>query len=316
MADERNERPYARVPRGLWDDPRFLGLSDTGKLFYVLLVTRPGGHSSGICRATVEGLAGDVRWSMERTRAHLLEVTRTGLVRYSLESRNLLIEDVLADFPPANPKMVDGWSRHVAALPSCPLRGRWSIALKRITAHRPEWHRYLDRFALDEVLATAEQATPPTPPKLAGKVEKRDLPAEAIAGWNAVTGHKRSNSKEMLRLASGRLRDGRTVEDLVLIAEWAKNGPRAAFFAGDNDNHVAYLRPETLWAPVKFESYLDAARAWKAGGELPSSARAGGAELVSAAGDDAAVQSMQRTVAARPKPPKAAPKQQELPDFD
>ena len=86
----------------------------------------------------------------------------------------------------------------------------------------------------------------------------------AVQRWNDVTGQD-LRSRAHTRLARGRLTEGFTVDELVLVAEWAKRGPRADFFAGENDRHTCYLRPATLWSSSKFEGYLQDANRWRSG---------------------------------------------------
>lgn len=81
-----------------------------------------------------------------------------------------------------------------------------------------------------------------------------------IEKFNKVTGHRLRGSVYDKRLISGRLGEGHTVDDLVLVAEWKQ----AEW--GSDPRMVQYVRPATLYAPSHFDGYLAAARLWNARG--------------------------------------------------
>lgn len=73
---------------------------------------------------------------------------------------------------------------------------------------------------------------------------------------NLVSGSRYQKSKTSLENIRARLREGYTVSDLQLVIDlkhehW--NG---------NDVQYQYMRPETLFGPRKFESYLQSATRW------------------------------------------------------
>jgi len=70
-------------------------------------------------------------------------------------------------------------------------------------------------------------------------------------------------SKTSLKPIHGRIRDGATLDDLILVIDF-----KAAAWAGD-EKMVQYLRPKTLFGPENFEGYLVGARAWALKGRPP-----------------------------------------------
>lgn len=77
---------------------------------------------------------------------------------------------------------------------------------------------------------------------------------------NQVSGSRYQKSKTSLENIRGRLREGYSVDDLKLVIDlkhehW--NG---------NDDQYQYMRPETLFGPKKFESYLQSATRWESKG--------------------------------------------------
>lgn len=77
---------------------------------------------------------------------------------------------------------------------------------------------------------------------------------------NQVSGSRYQKSKTSLENIRGRLREGYSVNDLKLVIDlkhehW--NG---------NETQYQYMRPETLFGPKKFESYLQSATRWESKG--------------------------------------------------
>lgn len=77
---------------------------------------------------------------------------------------------------------------------------------------------------------------------------------------NQVSGSRYQKSKTSLENIRARLREGYSVHDLTLVIDlkhehW--NG---------NDAQYQYMRPETLFGPKKFESYLQSATRWEGKG--------------------------------------------------
>ena len=77
---------------------------------------------------------------------------------------------------------------------------------------------------------------------------------------NQVSGSRYQKSQTSLENIRARLREGYSVHDLQLVIDlkhehW--NG---------NDDQYQYMRPETLFGPKKFESYLQSATRWESKG--------------------------------------------------
>lgn len=84
--------------------------------------------------------------------------------------------------------------------------------------------------------------------------KEKDIYCRVIDHLNAKTGARyRAGTKSTCDLISGRLRDGHTEADVIAVidvkcAEWL------------GTDMATYLRPETLFCPKHFESYLNQAR--------------------------------------------------------
>lgn len=82
--------------------------------------------------------------------------------------------------------------------------------------------------------------------------EKLNLADEIVAYLNLKTGKKfKSSNKETLKHINGRLNEGATLEDFKKVIDI-----KCSQWLGDT-RMEEYLRPSTLFAPSKFESYLN-----------------------------------------------------------
>ena len=77
---------------------------------------------------------------------------------------------------------------------------------------------------------------------------------------NQVSGSRYQKSKTSLENIRARLREGYSVHDLQLVIDL-----KHEHWSG-NDDQYQYMRPETLFGPKKFESYLQSASRWESKG--------------------------------------------------
>ena len=77
---------------------------------------------------------------------------------------------------------------------------------------------------------------------------------------NQVSGSRYQKSKTSLENIRARLREGYSVQDLQLVIDL-----KHEHWSG-NDDQYQYMRPETLFGPKKFESYLQSAKRWESKG--------------------------------------------------
>lgn len=78
---------------------------------------------------------------------------------------------------------------------------------------------------------------------------------------NQVSGSRYQKSKTSLENIRARLREGYSVADLQLVIDL-----KHEHWSG-NDEQYQYMRPETLFGPKKFESYLSSATRWEQKGK-------------------------------------------------
>lgn len=102
---------------------------------------------------------------------------------------------------------------------------------------------------------------PPADPE----VEITDQAIQVLKHLNRVTSSRYQNCKSSLENIRGRLREGFTTDELVLVVDFSVE--RWA----SNPDFSANLNPVTLFRPAKFPAYLSSATKWVAAGRLPRS---------------------------------------------
>ncbi|HEB0901720.1 TPA: conserved phage C-terminal domain-containing protein [Citrobacter freundii] len=77
-----------------------------------------------------------------------------------------------------------------------------------------------------------------------------------LSHLNKISGSRYQKSKTSLENIRARLREGYSVADLQLVIDLKHEHWH------ENDEQYQYMRPETLFGPKKFESYLQSATRW------------------------------------------------------
>ncbi|HEE9789222.1 TPA: conserved phage C-terminal domain-containing protein [Enterobacter soli] len=109
---------------------------------------------------------------------------------------------------------------------------------------------------------TTENKTPscPVAPQPDPEVLITDNAILVLTHLNQVSGSRYQKSKTSLENIRARLREGYSVHDLQLVIDL-----KHEHWSG-NDDQYQYMRPETLFGPKKFESYLQSAARWESKG--------------------------------------------------
>jgi hypothetical protein len=107
------------VEVSIWNDERFRGFSDDGKLAFLFLLTHPSMTALGAMRATIEGLAAELRWSGRRLRVALQPAIQHGMVVLDGGASFLRLRRFLRYNAPKNPNQVRGWRKAAQLIPEC-----------------------------------------------------------------------------------------------------------------------------------------------------------------------------------------------------
>ena len=126
-----HEERYRKVSVRVWNDKRFMSLSDDGQLLFLFLLTHPAMTSVGAMRHTLAGLAAEKRWTSERMKKAFKELPDT-MVRYDGPACCIWLPNFLRHNPPANPNVVKGWGKALQVVPEADFYD--DILLSMVTA--------------------------------------------------------------------------------------------------------------------------------------------------------------------------------------
>ena len=101
--------PYRAVYCQIWSDDKFPFCSDDAKLVFFHAYTNEFTNALGIYKASVEALAADIRWPVERYHKGLGECLGKRFVKVDLTSHIIYFPNYLRWNRPANPNVFDSW---------------------------------------------------------------------------------------------------------------------------------------------------------------------------------------------------------------
>lgn len=115
---------YRKIDPRIWNDSKFRGLSDNGKLAFLFLLTHPHMTSLGAMRATIGGLAEELGWSAEAFREAFREAFAKGMAEADFEARLIALPNFIRYNVPESPNVIKAWVGALDLLPECRLKTR------------------------------------------------------------------------------------------------------------------------------------------------------------------------------------------------
>jgi hypothetical protein len=110
---------YSKIPRSIWNESTFRGLSGYAKLTYFLFLSFPHQTSVGAMRATVPGLAAELGCSVRRLRSAVNQLIEAGYIEVDDDASYIGIRDFLRWNRPENPNVMKSWVSVLELLPDC-----------------------------------------------------------------------------------------------------------------------------------------------------------------------------------------------------
>lgn len=123
---------YRKVSPVIWNDAKFRTLSDDAKLIFFMLLTHPQTGSIGTLRAYPEGLARELKWSLERFAKGFGEGLEKGMIRVDEEAGLIWLPNFIKHNMPDNPNVLKSWAASFGECPECPLKNVIFQAVKRL----------------------------------------------------------------------------------------------------------------------------------------------------------------------------------------
>jgi hypothetical protein len=113
---------YRKIDPKIWNDRKFRELSDSSKLAFFLLLTHPSMTAVGAMRATIAGLAAEMKWTEEAFREAFAEISGKGMAEHDPKASFMALPNFLSYNAPESPNVVKGWTSAIDLIPECSLR--------------------------------------------------------------------------------------------------------------------------------------------------------------------------------------------------
>lgn len=115
---------YRKVATRIWNDEEFMGMSDSGQLGFLFLLTCPHMTSLGAMRTTIHGLAAEKRWSPPKMRRAVDEAIEREMVEFDERASFLALPNFFRYNPPESANVVKSWGAIIDLIPECDGRSR------------------------------------------------------------------------------------------------------------------------------------------------------------------------------------------------
>lgn len=112
---------YRKVDPRIWNDAKFMSLSDKGKLVFFFILTHPHMTAIGAMRASTAGLSAEMGWEVKAFREAFMEAFLNGMVEYDEKASMICLPNFLKYNSPESPNVVKAWANALDLLPECEL---------------------------------------------------------------------------------------------------------------------------------------------------------------------------------------------------
>ena len=113
---------YRKVDPRIWNDEKFMDLSDDGKLAFLFVMTHPHMTQLGAMRASIPGLAAELEWSSPKLSKALSKAFAKGMIKGDAKASFLWLPNFLKYNRPESPNVVKSWQSCFDLLPECSLK--------------------------------------------------------------------------------------------------------------------------------------------------------------------------------------------------
>lgn len=252
---------FRKVDPRIWNDAKFISLSDKGKLIFFMLLTHPNMTALGAMRASLMGLAEELGWPAEGFREAFGEVLGKGMAEHDPKSRIVTLPNFLRYNPPESPNVVKAWISSLDYIPECELK---KVVILRAKQHVEGMGQgFVEALpkAFLEVLGKnmpnkepepeqePEQEPEPEPEPRSSASRPATDPVDFLADWNRLVpfSQARAMTESRKKSLKERLKDSQWVENyksaMVMIAS-------SDFLRGANGGWKIdidfFLRPDSV----------------------------------------------------------------------
>jgi len=121
---------YRKICPKIWNDSKFVSMSDNGKLVFFFLLTHPHMTPLGAMRATVAGLASELGWTVKAFGDAMQEAITHGMVKANAKASCIAIPKFLKYNQPESLNVVKAWVGCIDDIPECDLKDECILSAK------------------------------------------------------------------------------------------------------------------------------------------------------------------------------------------
>ena len=132
---------YRKIDPRVWNDEKVRELSDDAKLVFLFGLTHPYLTQLGAMRATLSGLAEELKWPIERLRKAFGEAFAKGIVKGDDKAPFIWFPNFLKYNRPESPNVIKSWGLALDLLPECPTKNELIQSVKAFTEALPKAFR-------------------------------------------------------------------------------------------------------------------------------------------------------------------------------
>ena len=122
---------YRKIDVRIWNDQKFLSLSERGKLAFFMLLTHPMMTALGAMRGTPAGLAAELDTDAEGFAEAFRDILAKGMAEYDGKTCLIALPKFLKYNLPESPNVVRAWVKVLDFLPECALK---TVVVQRAVA--------------------------------------------------------------------------------------------------------------------------------------------------------------------------------------
>ena len=142
---------YRKIDVRIWNDAKFISLSNNGKLIFLFLITHPGMTALGAMRTSLPGLAAELDMKQEAFDEAFHEALEEGMVKANLKASCIWLPNFLKYQSAESPNVIKNWIKQLEFIPECNLKNLAIIELKTFVEGLSEGYRkaFNDAFPKD-----------------------------------------------------------------------------------------------------------------------------------------------------------------------
>lgn len=240
---------YRKIESKIWNDAKFNSLSDEAKLLFFFLLTHPHLTALGAMRASINGLADELKWGEKAFREAFQEVFDKGMLKRDEGTCFIWLPNFLKYNKPESPNVVKSWDRWLEYLPECELKNELIQSVKSFLEDLGQAYMKALPEAFRKPMPNHEHeheinncrvadATQPVCEYLNDLASCDDVITRIFSHWQRVMHHSKAklDGKRKLKIKSA-LKLGFSEEELKLAIDGCA---KSDFHMGKNDKRQRY----------------------------------------------------------------------------